>query len=103
MGGFCWRLGLWCPLRLRLAWWSGFCSGSAAMVLWFLRYTGLSWARCFWRLAPSSSELDSEVGMKKSFGLCLVVGVSLLAQAAAVTQTATLRDLQTVGSTTKKQ
>jgi hypothetical protein len=42
--------------------------------------------------------------MKKSFGLYLVVaGVSIFAQAAAVVQTATLRDLQTVGSTSKKQ
>jgi DNA topoisomerase VI subunit B len=42
--------------------------------------------------------------VRKSFGLYLVVAVvSTLAQAATVTQTATLKDLKTVGSTDKKQ
>jgi DNA topoisomerase VI subunit B len=42
--------------------------------------------------------------MKKSFGLYLLIAVaSTLAQGAAVTQTATLKDLKTVGSTDKKQ
>jgi DNA topoisomerase VI subunit B len=49
-------------------------------------------------------KLNSEVAVKKSFGLYLLVaGVSIFAQAAAVTQNATLKDLKTVGSTDKKQ
>jgi hypothetical protein len=41
--------------------------------------------------------------MKKSFVCLVIASVSIFAEAAATVQTATLKDLQTVGSTTKKQ
>jgi undecaprenyl-diphosphatase len=88
------------------AWWSGFCSGCGGTVLLFSRSIASSWALCCWPLAPNFWEL--EVGgvmtlFKTSF-LCLAGTVlSTAALAASLVQTGTLKDLQTVGSTTKKQ
>src|ERR1700761_4768059 len=71
------------------------------------RFIALSWARCCWLSAlnlqgPESRE--ESVTLYKSLSLCLAgVVLSGVALGADLVQTATLKDLQTVGTTSKKQ
>src|ERR1700744_1490186 len=107
MAGSCWPLASWFLSSWRWVSWSGFCYGCGAMVLLSSRFIALSWARCYWHSALNLRGPESEEGivtLYKSLSLCMAgVVLSGAALAADLVQTATLKDLQTVGTTSKKQ